>query len=309
MAFGDLPLSPHVHASVIIPCRNASGTVSRTVEAARNQTHPPLEVIVVDDASTDDSARVAETAGARVLRSERQRNAGGARNAGIEAALGEVIAFLDADAIPSRNWLERVKLAFEADPEVIGVGGRILNGRPGRYGDLDYFMNHSEWMSKGRPSAKSNIPTMGVAYRRNAIGSIRFPESNSGEDTSFALAILAGGGKLWYDPEITLTHIHERLDAKAYREKQIACGRTIYWTRAVYDRPGRILVRFPPLLFLFPHLWLMMGRMIRSGYGLRAVMLFPWFVQGELARIRGFFEARSAGIPSWMQVSGTVQRR
>lgn len=302
MAPGGLPLSPDVRVSVVIPCRNASGTVARAVEAAFDQSRRPIEVIVVDDASTDESARVAQEAGAQVIRNDRQRNAGGARNAGIEAAKGDVIAFLDADAVPSPNWLERVKLAFEADPNVIGVGGRIINGRPGRYGDLDYFMNHSEWMSVGQASAKSNIPTMGVAYRRQAIGSIRFPESNSGEDTSFALAILAGGGTLWYDPRITLTHIHERLDARAYWEKQVACGKTIYWTRAVYDRPGRILVRFPPLLFLFPHLWLMMGRMIRGGYALRALMLFPWFVQGELARIRGFFEARSAGIPSWLQV-------
>jgi len=45
-------------------------------------------------------------------------------------------------------------------------------------------------------------------------------------------------------------------------------------------------------LFLFPHLWIVLARMIRSGRALRAVGLFPWLVAGEVARIRGFLEAR-----------------
>ena len=73
----------------------------------------------------------------------------------------------------------------------------------------------------------------------------------------------------------------------------MAGGRTIYWTRKELDRPGRFLVKFPILLFTFPHLWLMLLRMIRSGRLADSVLLFPWFVAGELARIRGFFEARA----------------
>ena len=133
---------------------------------------------------------------------------------------------------------------------------------------------------------------MAIVYRRSAIGPVRFPESNTGEDTAFALAVLARGGKLWYDPEIAVTHRHERLDWDSFWEKQVACGRTIYETRAKLDRPGKALVRFPPLLFLFPHLWMTVARMARAGHAGRAVALFPWLFTGEVARIRGFFEAR-----------------
>jgi hypothetical protein len=53
-----------------------------------------------------------------------------------------------------------------------------------------------------------------------------------------------------------------------------------------------VLVKFPALLLLFPHLWVTIARMIRAGYAGKAVTLFPWLVAGEIYRIRGFFEAR-----------------
>lgn len=281
-----------MRASVVIPCRNAARTVADSVRSALDQTEPPLEVLVVDDASTDASAEAARAAGARVITNARRRNAGGARNAGIAAAKGDAFAFLDADAVAPRDWLERARCAFDRDPDVVAVGGRIANGRPGRWGELDWFLNHSEWIRARRPGPRRNIPTMGIVYRRTAVGDVRFPETNSGEDTAFALAVTARGGTLWYEPEIVLLHRHERLDREAFREKQIACGRTIYLTRSRLDRPGRVLVRWPALLFLFPHLWLMIARMVRAGHARRAVTLLPWLVAGEVHRIRGFLDAR-----------------
>ena len=281
-----------MRASVVIPCRNAARTVADSVRSALEQTEPPLEVLVVDDASTDGSAETARRAGARIVANRSRRNAGGARNAGMAAAKGDAFAFLDADAIAPRDWLERTRRTFEADPAVVAVGGRIANGRPGRWGELDWFLNHSEWIRAAQPGPRKNIPTMGIVYRRDAVNDVRFPETNSGEDTAFALAVLARGGTLWYDPAIVLTHRHERLDPESFREKQVACGKTIYRTRVELDRPGKVLVRWPALLLLFPHLWVTVARMARAGYASRVVSLFPWLLTGEIHRIRGFFEAR-----------------
>jgi glycosyltransferase involved in cell wall biosynthesis len=283
-----------MRTSVVIPCRNAAATVRDAVASVFGQSEPPAEVVVVDDASTDRSADAAREAGARVIRNAERRNAGGARNVGMEATRGDLVGFLDADAVAPRDWLARARAAFESDPSIVGVGGRIVNGRPGRYGELDYYLNHSEWIGEGRPGEKANIPTMAIVYRRDAIGPVRFPETNTGEDTVFALAVTARGGRLWYDPGIAVTHRHERLDWRAFWEKQVACGRTIYETRRDHDRPGKSLVRFPALLLLFPHLWITLGRMLRAGHGGKALALFPWLFTGEVARIKGFFEARAA---------------
>jgi glycosyltransferase involved in cell wall biosynthesis len=285
-----------MRTSVVIPCRNAAATVRDAVGSVFGQSEPPAEVVVVDDASTDGSADAAREAGARVIRNAERRNAGGARNAGMEATRGELLGFLDADAVAPKDWLARARRAFAGDPSIVGVGGRIVNGRPGRWGELDYYMNHSEWIAAGRPGAKANIPTMAIVYRRDAIGPVRFPETNTGEDTIFALAVTGRtpGGRLWYDPEIAVVHRHERLDPRAFWEKQVACGRTIYETRRDHDRPGKSLVKFPALLFLFPHLWITVARMLRAGHVGKAVTLFPWLFTGEVARIKGFFEARAA---------------
>jgi glycosyltransferase involved in cell wall biosynthesis len=293
-----------VNVSVIIPCRNGAKTVADAVRSALEQTERPAEVIVVDDASTDETSSVASAAGARVLRNTTRRNAGGARNAGIVAAKGELLAFLDADAVAAPDWIARSRAILEANPAVAAVGGRIINGRESVYGKLDYYMNHSEWTSASAAGEKANVPTMAIVYRRSAIEGLRFPESNSGEDTAFALAVTARGGKLWFDPAITVTHNHERLDWASYWNKQVACGRTIYWTRKVFDRPGQFLVRFPFLLFLFPHLWLMLLRMIRGGKFMDAVALFPWFVAGEMARVRGFFAAMREGVSPSLYATG-----
>jgi glycosyltransferase involved in cell wall biosynthesis len=281
-----------MRVSVIIPCRNGERVVAEAVRSALAQSEPPLEVLVVDDASSDGTAVAARAAGARVLRTDERRNAGGARNIGIEAASGELLGFLDADVSAAPDWLERARRAFESDAAIVAVGGRVASGRRGRYGDLDLFLNHSEWIDRRGPCAKGLIPTLGVVYHRDAVGSVRFVETNLGEDASFGAAVLSRGGALWYDPGILMTHRHERLDWKAFWRRQVDCGRTIYRTRVLHDRPGRILVRCPPLLFLFPHLWIVMARMARAGRAARVLSLFPWLLAGEIARIRGFLSAR-----------------
>jgi glycosyltransferase involved in cell wall biosynthesis len=280
-----------IQASVIIPCRNSAGTVGDAVRTALAQSLAPLEVVVVDDASTDGSADVAAAAGALVERLEIRRNAGGARNRGIEVARGDVLAFLDADVEIASDWLALAAEVFAAWPEVVAVGGRIVNGRPGLWGDLDYFLSHSEWMSsRGGPCG--TYPTMAIAYRREAVGDVRFPAINWGEDTFFALAVQAKGGKVWYEPRIRIVHRHERLDRRRFWERQVDMGRTLYWTRRHLDRPGKVLFRFPLLLVLYPHLWIVLARMARAGATWKAVRLFPWLLAGETARIAGFFSAR-----------------
>src|SRR5258707_249691 len=91
--------------SVVVPCRDAGRYVGEALASAAAQTAPPREVLVVDDGSTDDSlARVAEVEGALAARGIALRvlrvavgNAAAARNAALEVASGDLVAFLDAD--------------------------------------------------------------------------------------------------------------------------------------------------------------------------------------------------------------------
>ncbi|TVP43879.1 MAG: glycosyltransferase family 2 protein [Gemmatimonadales bacterium] len=108
--------------SVIIPCYNRAGMIGDAIQSSLDQTHSPSEVIVVDDGSTDDSLAVARSFGPPV-RTLHQENAGpaAARNAGIEAASGEFVAFLDSDDLWKPAKLERQIELFEAMPHLAVV--------------------------------------------------------------------------------------------------------------------------------------------------------------------------------------------
>lgn len=83
--------------SVIIPAMNRAGLIGRALRSVAGQTRPPAEVIVVDDASDDDTVAVAREAGALVLRQQPRQGSGPARNLGIARARGRWVAFLDSD--------------------------------------------------------------------------------------------------------------------------------------------------------------------------------------------------------------------
>ena len=91
-------------ASVIVPAYNAAATLGDCLASLRTLNYPNYETIVVDDGSTDSTAQIAEQDGAQTIRLE-HRGLAAARNAGVEAASGEIIAFIDADACADRDWL------------------------------------------------------------------------------------------------------------------------------------------------------------------------------------------------------------
>jgi glycosyltransferase involved in cell wall biosynthesis len=108
-------VNPHWPISVVIPCFNGERYVREAIRSALEQTLPPVEILVVDDASTDRSVEVASSVGppVRVLRQRRNQGAAAARNLGIRAARGSWIAFLDADDRWSKDKLERQCSALE----------------------------------------------------------------------------------------------------------------------------------------------------------------------------------------------------
>jgi len=103
--------------SVIIPTYNYGRFLREAIDSALGQTHPALEIIVIDDGSTDDTPQILAAYGDRI-RVIRQNNQGvsAARNAGIAAARGEYIALLDSDDTWLPQKLEREIALFEADP-------------------------------------------------------------------------------------------------------------------------------------------------------------------------------------------------
>src|SRR5574338_647233 len=119
--------------SVIIPVYNYDRYLGEAIESVFGQTYQHLEVIVVDDGSTDESAKIARSFADRGLRYCHQVHAGigPARNTGVECAHGEFLAFLDADDRWPLEKTERQLRAFENDPALemcFGQAVQLQNG-------------------------------------------------------------------------------------------------------------------------------------------------------------------------------------
>jgi glycosyltransferase involved in cell wall biosynthesis len=114
--------------SVIIPVYNYERYLGEAIESVLGQTYQDLEVIVVDDGSTDRSGEVAKSFAGRGVRycQEVHAGIGPARNKGVELAQGEFIAFLDADDRWPLEKIERQLRAFENDPALEMVFGQAL---------------------------------------------------------------------------------------------------------------------------------------------------------------------------------------
>jgi glycosyltransferase involved in cell wall biosynthesis len=127
------PPAPRTY-SVVIPVYNAGRTLGGAIESALAQTLPPMEILVVDDGSTDSSLAVAEAFAGRIrLFSGPNAGPSAARNRGVREARGEWVAFLDADDLWEPGYLAAADehLAAHPDTGLLCFGVRVLeDGRP-----------------------------------------------------------------------------------------------------------------------------------------------------------------------------------
>lgn len=110
--------------SVIIPVHNAAEFLTDAIASVRAQAYSPLEIIVVDDGSTDQTAQVVQTLGGGIhYLYQQNQGPAAARNAGVAAAQGELITFLDADDLWPADKLAQQLPALAAAPEAVLVWG------------------------------------------------------------------------------------------------------------------------------------------------------------------------------------------
>ena len=141
-----------VKVSVVVPTHNRSSMLARTIESLAEQDFAPIEIVVVDNASTDDTESIVRDLARNVRRLrhvlEPRLGVSYARNRGAAEANGELVAFIDDDAVASRGWLKALARAVHDEPNAVAVGGPIavrwptvspswVRGLEGWYGHYD----------------------------------------------------------------------------------------------------------------------------------------------------------------------------
>jgi Glycosyl transferase family 2 len=224
---GELPppLAATPRVSVVVAAYNAEATLDGCLKSLARLNYPDYETIVVDDGSLDATAKIAETAGVRTIRLE-HRGLASARNAGVEAASGRIIAFIDADARADRDWLYHLV-------ETIVRRGAAAAGGPNFAPTAQTTAAAALAAAPGVPrevragdDGLSQLCGCNMAIEKSALdgaGGFDPAFTAAGDDVDLSWRMLKGGATLALASGAVVTH-QRRTALRAYLRQQAGYG-------------------------------------------------------------------------------------
>ena len=224
--------------TVVIPAYNAAATLPACLSALQRQTQPADEIIVVDDGSLDDTARVALRLGATVSRQAHQGPAA-ARNLGIQFARGEIVLFTDADCEPAPDWVEQMVQPL-ADPAVSGVKGVYRTRQRQVVARLAQCEFAERYDLLGRAPTIDFVDSHAAAFRTSALRQVGGfdPAFIGNEDVDLSYRLAQAGYTLVFNRRAAVYHQHPATWSRYLRLK-VTRG---YWRMMVYRlHPGKAL--------------------------------------------------------------------
>jgi GT2 family glycosyltransferase len=228
-AFAEVPLPARAadpRVSVVVCSYNGEATIGACLEALSRLDYPDYEVIVVDDGSTDRTAEIAAGFDVQLIRSD-NRGLSAARNLGIEAATGEIVAFTDDDASPDRDWLRYLSHAFVCTDHV-GIGGPNVPPR-----DVE-TVERAVANAPGGPThvllsdeVAEHIPGCNMAFRRDALQAVGGFDQQfriAGDDVDICWRLQERGWTIGFCPAAVVLH-RRRGSVRAYLRQQVEYGK------------------------------------------------------------------------------------
>ncbi|ABS26021.1 glycosyltransferase family 2 protein [Anaeromyxobacter sp. Fw109-5] len=216
-------------ASVVIGVFNRARQIVPCLESLLASTFQDFELVLVEDASTDDSAQVLARFKAahpahriRIIQNERNRGASGSRNIGSDAAEGEFLLFTDSDCIVEPTWIEEMVKAFRSSGAP-AVSGMVLDKPPTNLTERAYV--GSCLVVRKTP----NLMESNMGYRRSL--GCRLDEAIFyGEGDDLATRLRAAGHVVALAPDAVVHHQHALHFASYMRMARVAGrGHTLYW--------------------------------------------------------------------------------
>ena len=228
-AFAEVPFPanlPWPRISVVVCSYNGARTIRDCLDGLEQLAYPDHEVIVVDDGSTDSTAAIASQYDYRLIRTE-NRGLSNARNTGLIAATGEIVAYIDDDAYPDPHWLTYLAAWF-LNTSHAAVGGpnlappgdgpiaECIARAPG--GPVHVLLSDCE---------AEHIPGCNMAFRKDcleAVGGFDPQFRTAGDDVDVCWRLQARGWTLGFSPAAMVWH-HRRNSLRTYWKQQIGYGR------------------------------------------------------------------------------------
>jgi GT2 family glycosyltransferase len=211
--------------TVVVCVYNGARWIGDCLEGCQRIDYPNYEVVVVDNGSSDETPEIASRYDVRLLRTS-PTGLSAARNVGLEAADGDIVAYVDADARPDPDWLTHLALAFDTD-EFVGIGGPNI-APPEDGGFASCVAN-----APGGPvhvlvgdREADHIPGCNMAFRREglaAIGGFDPLFRVAGDDVDVCWRLQKRGWKLGFAPAAVVWH-HPRESLSQFWRQQRGYG-------------------------------------------------------------------------------------
>lgn len=217
----DIKLMPNLSISVVINTYNRASSLRKTIDSFRWQRYARFEIIVVNGPSTDDTSRVLEEYAHEVkIVSCPVANISVSRNFGISHADGDIVAFIDDDAIPYPNWLHGLSACFDHD-DVGGVGGFVWDHTGmayqtryvacDRFGEARFFDTFNPSDTFSFPNARWFPSLMGVnsSFRKSVlleIGGFNEKYAYFLDETDVCLRVIDRGYKIVFSQNASVHH-------------------------------------------------------------------------------------------------------
>lgn len=206
--------------SVVVPTRNNESTIVELLESLARQTVRDFEVIVADSSSDRTPEIASRYPFVRVV-SVPPAGINVARNAGLSAAKGEIIAFTDGDCRVPPDWLESIKRFFEEHPDAAAVGGSVLTAREIARSTAALYYNEAlrpmmtiyarELEITVRNFHKARVPNgNNMAFKRRVLQGNPFDESIRGgyDEVELLWRLCEAGYRVYASPLIKVEHFH-----------------------------------------------------------------------------------------------------
>lgn len=226
------PVGAATSVSIIVPVLDDEGRVGRCVEALLAQDHPRerLEIIIVDNGSTDGTRDVVSRYSVTLLLEEGARTPYIARNRGLERATGEVIAFTDADCVPRPDWITQALRALEENGADL-VGGRVAFTFSERRDAGECFDSITNLEMERNIRERGVAKTGNLIVRRAVVDSIgTFPsQQRSGGDVWWTGQASRAGFRIVYAPDVVVAKPARPLRALLNKQFRVGRGQIGAW--------------------------------------------------------------------------------
>jgi len=213
--------------SVVVCAYNAESTMRDCLESLTKLAYPNYETIVIDDGSKDRTGAIADEYPQFKVMHQPNLGLSAARNVGLAAATGEIVAYVDSDAMPDPDWLTYLALKFRS-ADVVGIGG------PNLPPPEDDWVATCVAAAPGSPThillddeTAEHIPGCNMAFRKDAlteVGGFDTRYTAAGDDVDICWRLQERGHTIGFSPAAIVWH-HRRKTIRSYLKQQMGYGK------------------------------------------------------------------------------------